>query len=148
MRELTATYSVYDAKDKILGRFASAVARELIAGKSIAVINADRAVLIGDKRVITKRYFTRLNFQEKQNPEHSPYWSRRSDMLVKRAIRGMLPYEKATGRSAYRRLLVFTGVPEQLAKSKPIEIKEKDLNTIYMPHMTIKELSLALGYSR
>jgi large subunit ribosomal protein L13 len=147
MRELNASYSVYDARGKILGRFASAVARELIAGKSIAVINAERAIIVGNRRVIAKKYFTRLNLQEKENPEYSPYWSRRPDMLVKRAIRGMLP-KKAGGRSAYRKLLVYIGTPDRLAKSKPIEIKTKDANDIYMPHVTIEELSRLLGYSR
>jgi large subunit ribosomal protein L13 len=148
MRQLDSSYSVYDAKGKILGRFASTVARDLIAGKRVAVINAEGAVIVGSKRVIFDKYTTRLNLQEKQNPEHSPYWSRRSDMLVKLAIRGMLPKEKRTGADAYRRLMVFSGVPEQLNKVKPIEIKTKDVNTIYMPHVTIKELSRALGYNK
>jgi large subunit ribosomal protein L13 len=147
MRELDASYSVYDAKGKILGRFASAMARELIAGKSIAVINAERAIIVGNRSVIVKKYFTRLNLQEKENPEYSPYWSRRPDMLVKRAIRGMLP-KKAGGRSAYRKLMVFIGTPGQLAKVKPIEIRAKDANAIYMPHVTMEELSHILGYSR
>lgn len=148
MRAIDASYLVYDAKSKILGRFASAVAKELLAGKSVAVINAERAVIVGNKRIIVGTYFTRLNLQEKENPEFSPYWSRRSDMLVKRAIRGMLPYHITKGRSAYRRLMVFMGVPAGLSKMKPIEIKAKNVNEIYMPHMTIKELSRALGYNK
>jgi large subunit ribosomal protein L13 len=148
MRELDAKCSVYDAKGKILGRLASTVARELIAGKSVAVINAERAVIVGNRRAIVKKYFTRLNLQEKQNPENSPYWARRPDLLVKRAIRGMLPYKKTDGRTAYRKLMVFIGTPSQLAKVKPIEIKTKDVNAIYMPHLTMEELSHILGYTR
>lgn len=148
MRELNSSYSVYDAKGKVLGRFASAVARELLAGKSIAVINAERAIIVGNRDVIVKKYFTRLNLQEKENPEFSPYWPRRPDMLVKRAIRGMLPRAKPHGRAAYRKLMVFVGTPSAFSKVKPIEIKTKDANTIYMPHVTIEELSRFLGYSR
>jgi len=148
MREIDASYSVYDAKNQILGRFASTVARELLAGKSIAVINSESAIIVGGKRGIVEKYKTRLNLQEKSNPEHSPYWSRRSDMLVKRAIRGMLPYKKATGMNAYRHLLVFMGVPAKFEKTKPIGIKTKDANGIYMPHMTIRDLSRLLGYNK
>ncbi len=148
MRELDASYSVYDAKGKILGRLASAVARDLLAGKSIAVVNAEHAVIVGNRDSIVKKYVTRINLQEKQNPENSPYWPRRPDMLVKRAIRGMLPYAKTGGRTAYRHLMVFIGTPTALAKTKRIELKTKDVNAIYMPHMTMEELSRFLGYDK
>src|SRR5208283_3118888 len=94
-------YVVYDAKDKVLGRLASTVAKELLNGKKVAVVNAERAFITGTKKVIVKRYKVRLNLQEKENPEHSPYWPRRPDMLVRRIIRGMLPYHKnPSSRSA------------------------------------------------
>jgi large subunit ribosomal protein L13 len=104
-------------------------------------------VIIGRKTVIIKKYRTRLNFQEKQNPEHSPYWSRRPDMILRRAIRGMLP-DKPSGKAAFRRLMVFATVPPLLEKAKPIEIKEKNINDIYMSHVTIKELARSLSYTR
>ncbi len=149
MKEFDASaYAVYDAKDKILGRLATAVAKGLLAGKSIAIINSEKAIMIGNRQVTAKRYFTRLRLQEKANPEHSPYWPRRPDMLVKRSIRGMLPFRTATGRGAYKRLFVFMGVPAAFAKSKPIEIKAKDANKIYMPHFTVEELTRLLGYNK
>jgi large subunit ribosomal protein L13 len=148
MRELNPSCIVYDAKDKILGRLATTVAKDLLAGKDVAIINAENAIIIGSRESIVKKYYTRINLQEKQNPEFSPYWPRRPDMIVKRAIRGMLPYAKTKGRTAYRKLTVFIGTPALLAKTKPIEIKTKDVNAIYMPHMTMKELARSLGYSR
>ncbi len=148
MRELNPSCLVYDAKGKILGRLASTIARDLLAGKDVAVINAENAIIIGSRDSIVKKYTTRINLQEKQNPEFSPYWPRRPDMLLKRAVRGMLPYAKTRGRTAYRKLTVFIGTPAGLAKVKPIEIKTKDANAIYMPHMTMRELSQSLGYGR
>jgi large subunit ribosomal protein L13 len=140
-------FIVYDAKDKVLGRLASYVAKELLNGKSVAVINAEKAFITGNKRSIIKRYRVRLGLQEKENPEHSPHWPRRSDMLVRRIIRGMLPYhKKPSGKSAFKRLKVFIGTPEQLAKFKPIIVDTKPPKSMYVDYLYIGELSKLLGY--
>ncbi len=148
MRAITKDYVVYDAKDKVLGRLASTVAKQLLNGKSVALINAENAIITGRKNDIIEKYHTRLRLQEKENPEHSPYWPRRPDMLVRRIIRGMLPYRKPSGKSAYRRLLVFQGVPQELKSLKPIEIESKDPKAIYVGYLKVGELSRLLGYTR
>ncbi|MDE1832984.1 MAG: 50S ribosomal protein L13 [Candidatus Micrarchaeota archaeon] len=139
---------LYDANDKVLGRLGSEVAKKLLNGDEVAIINAQGAIITGDKRIIIKRYRTRLNLQEKENPEHSPFWPRRSDLLVKRVIRGMLPYRKPSGKSAYRRLRVYMGVPEAFKATKPIEIISKNPKTIYSGYIKVGQLSKLLGYNR
>jgi large subunit ribosomal protein L13 len=139
---------IYNAKDQILGRLASKVAKELLSGKKVAVVNARYAVITGSKGAIVSKYKIRLNLQEKENPEHSPYWSRRPDMLFKRIVRGMLPYRKPHGKSAYRMLKVFQLIPEELKDSKYIALESKDLKSIYANHITLEELSKLLGYER
>jgi large subunit ribosomal protein L13 len=142
----TVQYDVYDAEGKVLGRLASTVAKQLSQGRTVAVVNASKAVISGNGNVIAARYKIRLNLKESENPEHSPYWSRRPDMLVKRIIRGMLPYRHPKGKAAYRRLRVFMGVPDELKASKPIELNMKDPNRIYTGYITVAELSNLLGY--
>lgn len=139
---------VYNAEGKVLGRFASTIAKQLLLGKSIAVINADKAIISGDRNITAAKYRVRLSLQEKENPEHSPYWPRRSDMLVRRIVRGMLPYGKTTGRNAYKRLIVFRGVPEELKDKKSIMLDIKDPKSIYSGYITVKELSKELGYDK
>ncbi|MCL4373792.1 MAG: 50S ribosomal protein L13 [Candidatus Marsarchaeota archaeon] len=141
-------FNVYNAKDQILGRLASRVAKELLSGKKVAVVNARYAVITGSKGAIVSKYRTRLNLQEKENPEHSPYWSRRPDMLFKRIVRGMLPYRKPHGKSAYKRLRVFQLMPEGLKGFKQEAIESKDLKDIYVNHITLGELSKLLGYEK
>lgn len=141
-------YTVFDANGKVLGRLASVVAKNLLNGKNVAVINARDAVITGSKNVIAARYKTRLDLQEKENPEHSPYWPRRPDMLVKRVIRGMLPYRKPSGKSAYRRLRVFAGVPETFKNVKPMAMESKDPKRIYSGSIRVSELSNLLGYNK
>ncbi|MGD0729404.1 MAG: 50S ribosomal protein L13 [Candidatus Micrarchaeaceae archaeon] len=140
-------YIVYDAKDKVLGRLASTVAKDLLNGKKVAVINAEMAFISGNRLNIAKRYRVRLNLQEKENPEHSPYWSRRPDFLVRRIIRGMLPYhKKPSGKAAYKRLRVFVGSPKELNGLKSIEVKTKSPKSMYVGYVYIKDLSKTLGY--
>ena len=148
MKKIDSSYEVVDAKSKVLGRVASSVAKSLLNGKSIAVINAEYAIITGSRRDTVEKYRVRLNLQEKENPEHSPYWSRRPDMLVRRIIRGMLPYSRPRGKSAYRRLVVFRGEPQELKGFKQIEVKTKDPKSIYVGHLTVGELSRLLGYDK
>ncbi|MCL5122820.1 MAG: 50S ribosomal protein L13 [Candidatus Marsarchaeota archaeon] len=149
MRDIKPSeYLVIDADRKVVGRVASVTAKSLLQGKKVAVINAEKAVISGSKNDIVKRYTTRVNLKEKANPEHSAYWPRRPDMLVKRIIRGMIPYRKPHGKDAYRRLLVFVGVPKAFEGAKIEELKVKDVRGMFVNTMTVKELSELLGYKR
>ncbi len=137
---------VIDANGLVLGRLCATVAKMLLSDKDIAVVNAEKAVMTGDKKSIVSRYYVRRNLQEKENPEHSPKWSRRPDFLVKRIIRGMLPYKKSKGKTAFKRLYVFIGTPNELKQEKPIDIKIKSIEDVYTKYMTVGEVSKLLGY--
>lgn len=137
---------VINASGLVLGRLCTTVAKMLLSGKRIAVVNAEKVIITGDRKVIVSRYFVRRNLLEKENPEHSPKWSRRPDFLVKRIIRGMLPYKKPRGKTAYKGLYVFIGIPDELKKVKPIDIKVKSIKDIYIKYTTIDEVSKSLGY--
>jgi large subunit ribosomal protein L13 len=141
-------FIVIDAKDKVVGRVASTVAKELLHGKKVVIINAELAYVTGNKIALISKYRTRLNLQEKENPEHSPYWPRRPDMLVRRIVRGMLPYhKKPSGKTAYRNLRVFMGVPAMLSKAKITPLETKEPKKMYVKYLYIKELSQLLGYN-
>lgn len=140
-------FMVVDAKDKVLGRVASTVAKALLGGKKVVIVNAELAFVTGNKIALISKYRTRLNLQEKENPEHSPYWPRRPDMLVRRVVRGMLPYhKKPSGKTAYRNLRVFMGVPSMLSKAKFTVIETKEPKKMYVKYLYVKELSQLLGY--
>jgi large subunit ribosomal protein L13 len=141
-------FIVIDAKDKVLGRLASTVAKDLLNGKKVAIVNAELAFVTGNKIALISKYRTRLNLQEKENPEHSPYWPRRPDMLVRRVVRGMLPYhKKPSGKTAYRNLRVFMGVPAMLSKAKLTTVDTKAPKKMYVKYLYVKELSQLLGYT-
>lgn len=141
-------YEVVDAKGAVLGRMGSLVAKHLLQGRYVAIVNAGSAIISGSRSSIKSKYMIRLNLQEKENPEHSPYWPRRSDMLVKRIIRGMLPYRSAHGKEAYERLRVYISMPDEFKDAKKLEIEKKDPSRMYSNYTTIAELSRLLGYEK
>ncbi|BCS90708.1 MAG: 50S ribosomal protein L13 [Candidatus Micrarchaeota archaeon] len=137
---------LYDATDAVIGRLASRIAKDLLNGARVTVINAEKSIITGDIKSLYERYKTRLDLQEKENPEHSPYWSRRPDLLFKRIVRGMLPYKKARGREAYKRLKVYMGVPEELKNKESTKIEIKRKESVYVDYVTLYGLCKRLGY--
>ncbi len=137
-----------DGTDKVLGRLGSQAAKLLLNGDSVTVVNAECVVITGHERDIAEKYKQRIELKDKANPEHSPYWSRRSDMFVKRVVRGMLPYKKPKGKAAFSRLRVYVGFPKEVKKFKAFDVESKKPNQIFERTMTIKQLTEKLGYKR
>ncbi|WP_255194330.1 50S ribosomal protein L13 [Natronobeatus ordinarius] len=98
---------VVDARDCILGRVASQVAQRALEGERVAVVNAEDAVITGDKNDILETYRTRAQL----GSDRGPYYPKRPDTIFKRAIRGMLPYKKQRGREAFENVRVYVGNP-------------------------------------
>ncbi|MGC8671406.1 MAG: 50S ribosomal protein L13 [Candidatus Micrarchaeia archaeon] len=142
---------VIDCNSKILGRLASSAAKMLLKGDSVVLVNAEKAVVSGHIADLVENYKKKIELTDKANPEHSPYISRRPDLFVKRTVRGMLPFKKAKGKEAYRRLKVYMGVPEQYkakAEGEAAKIKVKTIKEVAEKTVTIAELMEKLGYSR
>jgi large subunit ribosomal protein L13 len=137
-----------DGKDKVLGRVASQVAKMLLNGNRVVLLNAERLFVSGHVTDLMQNYKHRIELKDKSNPNHSPYWSRRPDLFVKRTIRGMLPYKKPRGKSAFKLLRVYTGVPEEYKNVDITEIKSKTQNQIFEKTMSVADLVKKLGYNR
>jgi large subunit ribosomal protein L13 len=139
---------VIDGSNKILGREASLIAKKLLSNNKVIVINAEQMVISGHRADILAKYKQKVELKDKANPEHSPYWSRRPDLFVKRVIRGMLPYKRPKGKAAFDNLRVYVGRPEAFKNSKVYDTKAKDTKKIFENVITIKELTGLLGYQR
>jgi len=138
---------VIDGTDAVIGRLGAQVAKALLAGEKIAVVNAEKMVISGDPVVTTEKYYRRRLQKEKANPEHSPHWPRRPDLMAKRILRGMLPYKMPRGRRAFGNLKVYIGVPPELSANvqKP---GSKTRDELHSRFITIAELCGRLGYNR
>jgi len=97
---------VYDGEGCVFGRLASAVAKDLLKGNSVDVINCGGIVVSGDKRVFAKKVLAKREMGSGGSLK-GPKYPRVADRLVKRMIRGMLPRDRMKGQDAYRRLKCY-----------------------------------------
>jgi large subunit ribosomal protein L13 len=137
---------VIDATNLILGRLASVVASHLVQGEKVAVINAEKSVITGTKKAIISRYKERLQIRTHTKPWKGPFHYRRPDRIVKRTIRGMLPWKKPKGKAAYKRLRVYIGVPEYLNKVSAQTISYAHIKKSDSAYITVETLSNEIGW--
>jgi large subunit ribosomal protein L13 len=138
---------VIDASNAILGRLASIVAKRLLNGEKIAIINAEKAIISGKFDSIIEKYKEWLKIRTHTNPKKGPFHYRRPDKLVKRVIRGMLPWKNPRGKQAYKRLRVYIGVPEEFKNKEVERVKEVDASRLRGSYITIFELSQLIGWN-
>ena len=144
---------VYNAEDKILGRLASTVAKQLISAKKagedtrVIIVNAEKAIVSGKRTSVLSDYRAKY---ELNHARKGPFYPRMPDMILKRAVRGMLPYQKkSSGRRALRNLRVEIGCPAHLAGDLPEGHQNGDVSKIRkgMPERFIRlgDISADLG---
>jgi large subunit ribosomal protein L13 len=133
---------VIDAENQILGRIASKIAKKLLEGEKIFVVNCEKAVISGNPKYAVKKYLQKI---QRGDPKHGPFFPRTPDGIFRRTVRGMLPWDRAKGRKAFKNLKVFIGIPEELKNEKFEKISEADASKLKCEYITLEELSLALG---
>jgi len=131
---------IINAEGATLGRLSTYTAKYLLQGEEIAVINSEKAIISGKKTAIKKRYKQK---REVGTYRKGPFFPRTPDKIVKRTIRGMIPYQTPHGRTAFKRLKCYIGVPDEFKGQKYETIKQAEKQPI--DFMTIKELSQSLG---
>ncbi len=132
---------IIDAADHVAGRLASVAAREALKGKRVEIVNAEKAVISGNNKYIINIFRERI---QRGDPFKGPHYPRRADMLLKRMIRGMLPYKKPSGRNAYKRVKVFLSLPEEYKKERPVRIKKAE-NKLRCSYISLEKLSERIG---
>jgi large subunit ribosomal protein L13 len=133
---------IIDAEGLILGRLASHVAKRLLDGEEVVVVNAEKAIITGGKDDVIAHFRHR---RDVGSGRKGPKYPRTPHMMLKRAVRGMLPYYKPRGRTAYKRLKVHISVPKDLLGKKFDSVEgASQLST--QRYMTLGEVSRVLGY--
>jgi large subunit ribosomal protein L13 len=137
---------IVDAKDTILGRLATFVAKRLLAGEQVAIVNAEQAVISGHRKATFDVYEAWLQIRNVANPKKGPIHQRRPDDLVRMTVRGMLPFDKKKGRDAYRKLKVYVGVPAEFKDKEMKSLPEASLERLRTRRfIRIEELSKHLS---
>jgi large subunit ribosomal protein L13 len=133
---------IIDATDAILGRLSAKIAKELLKGETIVVVNSEKIIVSGSPSSVIKRFKQK---REKTDPKKGPFYPRYPDRILKRTVRGMLPYKKARGMTALRKLKVYIGNPDNL-KGVVLGKTAEDLRFKYISlEKLCKKLGAKLG---
>jgi large subunit ribosomal protein L13 len=139
----TKSLFILDASGLIVGRIGSIISKRLLQGEQVIIVNAENAVISG--RRVSHVAEARL-FLETGHLGHGPYHPRRPDQIIRRVIRGMLPWRKPKGKQAYKRLHVYMGVPDEL-KGKTFEtIPQANASKLRCPYFTVGEFAKEIGW--
>ncbi len=132
-----------NAEGLIVGRMGSKVAKMLLNGEEIIILNAEKAVFSGKRK--SKIAEAHL-FLEVGAPERGPFHYRRPDRFLRKTVRGMLPYKQPRGKSAYKRLKAYMGVPMEFKEKEMITFTEASATNLKGPRITLGELASEIGW--
>ena len=132
---------VIDADGHVLGRLSSNVAQMLMRGEDVIIVNAEKTLVTGGKASILADYKQK---KDRGKIRKGPFYPRRADLILKRTVRGMIPFNKSRGQEAYRHLKVFVGVPMEF-ESEKMETIEKAMQVNTSKYVTLGDVSGFLG---
>ena len=136
------TPTVVDASGLVLGRAASVIAKRLLKGESIVVVNAEKSVVTGSRASVIAHYTAA---RARGSVRSGPHFPRYPDRIFRRTVRGMLPHQKTLGWRAFERLQVHIGVPEALKSATPETLEDAKARPALRAPMTLADITRLLG---
>ena len=130
----------------ILGRLASVVAKRLLNGERILVVNVEKSVISGKRRSVISEAKIMLDVRSLRNPNRGPKLDRFPDRIFRNVVWGMLPKDKASGRRALKRLSVFIGFPDECRGYPVTRIEEADAGRLSSSYVFLGDLAKELGW--
>jgi large subunit ribosomal protein L13 len=136
------TPTVVDASGLVLGRAASLIAKRLLSGETIVVVNAEKSVVSGSRTQVLAYYTAARARGSKRTGPHFP---RYPDRIFRRTVRGMLPHLKSRGKAAFRNLEVFIGTPPEYHGVPTETLESAKSRPTTRPPTTLEEITRLLG---
>ena len=138
---------VVDATDHIAGRLSSNVAKLLLKGNRVSIVNCEKIMISGTRSNIIKEYRDFLEISSILHPKHGPFHPRRPDTIMKRMIRGMLPRKKPSGLTAHKRLRTYIGSPKELSSFERVQFEKAKIKRSASNYTTMGELGRTIGWT-
>ena len=145
MQTTKTPITLVNADGLILGRMASVVAKKLLNGEKVIIVNAEKAVISGKKR---SKIAEAKEFLEVGAPKRGPFHYRRPDKILRKTVRGMLPFKQPKGKNALKKLKVFISVPEDLKDQQMVSIEEAQAAKLNGPYFTLADLAKQIGWNQ
>lgn len=138
---------IVDGTNMLAGRLSSNVAKLLLQGNRVTIVNCEKILISGSRRNIIENYKNFLSISSILHPEHGPYHPRRPDTIISRMIRGMLPKKKPSGAAALKRLRTYIGVPSGLGASKKTSFDSAKITRPIANYTSMSELAKEVGWN-
>lgn len=139
---------VIDATDHIAGRLSSNVAKLILQGHRVSIVNCEKIMLSGNRANHIKEYREFLEINSIINYKHGPVHYRRPDTVIAKMIRGMLPFDrKPSGIEALKRLRTYIGSPKELKSLEKIQIQKAKIKKSASNYTTMSELCRVIGWT-
>ena len=145
MQTANTQITLINADGLIVGRMASKVAKKLLNGEKVIIVNAEKAVISGKKK---SKVTEAKTFLEVGSPRRGPFHYRRPDRILRKTVRGMLPFKQPKGKTALKKLKVFISVPEDLKNQQMVTFKEARAAKLKGPYFTLAELAKEIGWNQ
>jgi len=137
---------VIDAEGAVLGRLATIVAKSLLDGYKVYIVNAEKAIVSGNPQMVIESYKIWLEIKTLRNPyKWSPRRPRNPVAIVKKAVKGMLPKDSWRGVEAFKNLKVYIGFPEELKKYNVVKV-DYTSSRLSKGFITVGEIAKMLGW--
>ncbi len=114
----------------------------------MVVVNAEKAVISGKRKSLVIEAKVRLETRTLGSQRKAPKHPRRPDVYVRRVIRGMLPWKQARGKSAFKRVRVYQGVPEDFSGKPLVRVEDADASKLRCTYVTVADLAQEIGWSQ
>ena len=133
---------IIDAKNMVVGRIGTFASKSALLGEKIDIINCDSAFITGKKRFLV----TDFKRKKDMGTFKGPFLSKMPDRFMRRMIRGMLPYKQDKGKTAYKNIMCYIGVPKKFEGKETTKVKGAEISKVKnQNYMTIKEICNKLG---
>ena len=139
---------VVDGTNLIAGRLCSNVAKLLLEGNRVSIVNCENIMLSGNRTNIIDEYRKFLEISSILHPKHGPFHPRRPDTIITKMIRGMLPKKKPSGQTALKRLRAYIGVPNHLKSFEKIQFEKAKIRKSNSYYTSMAELGDTIGWTR
>jgi large subunit ribosomal protein L13 len=140
------TMIVVDANNCIAGRMCSHVSKLLLEGNRVTIVNAEKAMLSGNRYMTIDSYKEHLEINSVTNPIHGPFHPRRPDTILSKMVRGMVPKRKPDGVGAFKRLRVYMGVPEDMRGANMKSFDDSKITKPESYYISIGEVAKQIGW--
>ena len=139
---------VVDATNHIAGRLASSVAKLLIQGNRVSIVNCEKIMMSGTRSNQIQEYREFLEINSIINYKHGPKHFRRPDTVMAKMIRQMLPFDrKPSGKESFQRLRTYIGSPKEIKGLEKIQFEKALIKREASNYTALAEICRVIGWT-